>query len=191
LPVEAKDADELGAAFWETHAARLHGFALLLTIGDRARAAAATVAAMNAGAGRAAKLRHPERAAGWLRQEVITELRRSWPSPRLTPAERREALRPMRVSEPLVAALESMTVERRAALVAGVIEGLDLPDVATILDTDLVRAGRAVEAARREYLASAARVAAPAQGASPGRLAQHINEVTTRTIGSVPAENSA
>lgn len=190
LPVEAKDDNELHRAFWDTHAARLHGFALLLTTGDQARAASVAIAAMEAGAGRAAELRHPERAAGWLRHEVITELRRTWPTPRLTANERHEALRGIRVAEPVISALEGMTVERRAALVAGVIEGLDLADVATTLDTDLARASRAVEGARREYLASATR-AGTENDSKPGPLAHRIREVTTRAIGSVPVKEHA
>ncbi len=191
LPVEAKHADELHAAFWDIHAARLHGFALLLTIGDRSRAASATAAAMEAGAGRAAELRHPERAAGWLRHQVITELRRTWPTLRLTPTERREALRRMRVAETVISSLEGMTVEQRAALVAGVIEGLDVADVATTLDTDVGSASRAVEGARRAYLASAARGAARTAEATPGPLARHIREITARAVGPVSAEKRA
>jgi hypothetical protein len=170
------------------HASRLHGFALLLTIGDEARAAGAAAAAMRAGAKRAEELRHPERAAGWLRHQVINELRRTWPAVVVTPIEWHAALRRMRASDVLISALEGMTVERRAALVAGTIEGMDLADVATILDTDLVRAGRAVEGSRREYLETAARMALPAEGAAPGPLAERIREITARTIGRVPAQ---
>jgi DNA-directed RNA polymerase specialized sigma24 family protein len=190
LAVEAKGADDLHEAFWDTHAARLHGFALLLTIGDEPRATSAAVAALQAGAGRADELRHPERAAGWLRHQVITELRRSWPTPRLTAAERRDALRKMRVAETVISSLEAMSVERRAALVAGVIEGLDAADVATALDTDLASASRTVEGARREYLAAATPVAR-ASGPTPGPLAQRIQEMTAHAGGSMPAQEPA
>jgi len=172
------------------HASRLHGFALLVTIGDEARAASAAAAAMKAGAKRAEELRHPERAAGWLRRQVIIELRRSWPTVPVTPAGWHEVLRRMHVTDTLISALESMTVERRAALVAGTIEGLELADVATTLDMDLARAGRAVEGARREYMDVAARSAAPAEVTLPGPLAQRIGDITARAIGPVPVRDA-
>lgn len=188
-PVEAKNADQLRAAFWDTHAARLNGFALLITIGDRQRAASAAATAMAAGAERAAEMRHPERAAGWLRHQVIRELRRTRLSRNLTPKERHAALRTLGATRPVISSLEGLTVERRAALVAGTLEGLGLPDVATILDTDLIRASRAVEGARREYLAAAARATAPAQAPTSGPLAQRIGTIAARALGSVPVED--
>jgi hypothetical protein len=187
-PVEARDADQLRAAFWDTHAARLHGFALLITIGDRQRAASAAATAMAAGAERAAELRHPERAAGWLRHQVIRELRRTRRTPNLAAKERHAALRGLGATKAVISSLEGLTVERRAALVAGTLEGLGLPDVATILDTDLIRASRAVEGARREYLAAAAREATPAKSAGPGPLAQRIGMISARALGSAPVE---
>ena len=84
LPVEAEDAEQLQAASWDAHAARLHGFALLLTVGDEPRAAAAAIAALEAGAERA-ESPDPDQAAAWLRREVIGELRRTWPTPYLPP----------------------------------------------------------------------------------------------------------
>lgn len=187
-PVEARNADQLRAAFWDTHAARLHGFALLITIGDRRRAASATATAMAAGAERAAELRHPERAAGWLRQRVIRELRRTRRTPGLTAKERHVALRQLGATKPVITLLEGLTVERRAALVAGSLEGLGLPDVATTLETDLIRASRAVEGARREYLAAAGRSTAPPRPDPSGPLAQRIGQIATEALGSAPVK---
>jgi hypothetical protein len=186
LPVEARDPDQLRAAFWDAHAARLHGFALLITVGDRQRAASAAATAMAAGAERAAELRHPERAAGWLRHRVIRELRRTRPTRNLTQKERHSALRPLGVTKGVVSLLHGLTVERRAALVAGTLEGLGLPDVATTLDTDLIRASRAVEGARRDYLAAAARAATVATAEGPGSLARRVDSISHRALGSVP-----
>ena len=188
-PVEATNADQLRAAFWDTHAARLHGFALLITVGDRQRAASAAATAMAAGAERAAELRHPERAAGWLRHQVIRELRRTRLSLNLSAKERHAALLALGVTKPVISSLEGLTVERRAALVAGTLEGLGLPDLATTLDTDLIRASRAVEAARREYLAIAAGAAiAPAKTAPSGPLAERIRDIAARALGAPTVE---
>ena len=191
LPVEAaKDADERHAALWDTHAARLHGFALLLTVGDEPRATAAAVAALEAGE-HAAEMPLREGAAGWLRREVISELRRTWPTPNLLPAERRGALRRMGVTEPLMSSIESISADGRAALVAGAIEGLGMPDVAITLDTDLAGARRAVEEARREYLAAAAQTAAPEPAPTPGPLAQRIGEMTAPAVEPLPVKEPA
>src|ERR687895_367576 len=57
------------AAFRELHGRRLHGFALLLTLGDRERAASLASDALAAGQLRVDELRHPERAAAWLRRQ--------------------------------------------------------------------------------------------------------------------------
>ena len=150
LPVEAEDAEELQAASLDAHAARLHGFALLLTVGDGPRAAAAAIAALEDGE-RAAEMQHPAQAAAWLRRQVIVELRRTWPTPYLPPEQRRAALGRMGVVEPLISSLEGMSAEQRAALVAGTIEGMAMADVATVLDTDLGGAYVAVEGARLDY----------------------------------------
>jgi DNA-directed RNA polymerase specialized sigma24 family protein len=190
LPVEAADADELQGAFTDAHAARLHGFALLLTVGDGPRAAAAAIAALEEAGERAVDMQHPEQAAAWLRRQVISELRRTWPTPHLPPEERRAALGRMGVAEPLISSLEDMSVERRAALVAGTIEGLAMADVAIALDTDLGGAYVAVEGARRDYLTAAARVAVPGPTATPGALAQRIGEIRARTVEQVPAKES-
>ena len=189
LPVEAEDAEELQAASLDAHAARLHGFALLLTVGDGPRAAAAAIAALEDGE-RAAEMQHPAQAAAWLRRQVIVELRRTWPTPYLPPEQRRAALGRMGVVEPLISSLEGMSAEQRAALVAGTIEGMAMADVATVLDTDLGGAYVAVEGARLDYMKAAARAAAPGPGATPGPLAQRIGEVRARSVDKVPVKES-
>jgi DNA-directed RNA polymerase specialized sigma24 family protein len=190
LPVEAEDAEQLQATSLDAYAARLHGFALLLTVGDEPRAAAAAIAALEAGE-RAAELQHPEQAAAWLRRQVIAELRRTWPTPSLPPEERRAALGRMAVGEPLISALESMSAEHRAALVAGTIEGLGMADVATTLDTDLAGAYVAVEGARLDYMTAAERMAAPGPAATPGPLAKRISEIRARAVDKVEVKESA
>ena len=185
VPNDLKEADLLRAAFRDLHAARLNGFALLVTLGDRARAAQAAAKAVTSGAQRAAELRHPERAAAWLRRSVMKELRRTRASRRLTPTERHAALFELGAAEPAIAAMEDLTQERRAALVAGIIERFALTDIATILDTDLVGAQRALLGARREYQAAAAHWMRelPNAAVPGGALAGLVDQVAARAVG--------
>ena len=185
VPNDLREADLLQAAFRDLHAARLHGFALLVTLGDRARAAQAAANTVAAGAQRAAELRHPERAAAWLRRELLKELRRTPASRQLAPAERHAALRDVGAAEPAIAALEVLKSERRAALVAGVIERFALTDVATILDSDLVGAQRALQGAHRDYLTAAARWGheLPNPAVAGGALAERVDQVAARAVG--------
>lgn len=185
VPTDMREADMLRAAFRDLHTARLHGFALLVTLGDRARAAQATSTAVAAGARRAVELRHPERAAAWLRRRALKELRRTRPSHHLNAAERQAALAEIGAAEPAIAALEELTLERRTALVAGLVERFTLPDVATILDTDLVGAQRALKGARREYLTAAGHWMRelPSAAVPGGALADRVDEVATRAVG--------
>jgi DNA-directed RNA polymerase specialized sigma24 family protein len=191
LPVAAHKADELQAAVSDAHAARLHGFALLLTVGDEPRAAAAAIAALEAGREGIPEMQDPQRAAAWLRREVIGELRRTWPTPHLPPQERRAALGRMGVVEPLISALEGMSAERRAALVAGTIEQMGMADVATMLDTDTGGAYRAVEGARLDYITTAARTAGSSPPAAPGPLARRIGEIRAGAVDKLPVKESA
>jgi hypothetical protein len=182
---QLREADLLRAAFSDLHAARLHGFALLVTVGDRARAAQAAATAVAAGADRAAELRHPERAAAWLRRRAMKELRRARPSRHLSQAERRAALVEIGAAEPAIAALEEITLERRGALVAGLVERFALTDIATILDTDLLGAQRALLGARRDYLSAAAHWMRemPSAPVPAGWLADRVDQVAARAVG--------
>jgi hypothetical protein len=185
VATELSESELLRAAFRDLHAARLNGFAVLVTVGDTARAAQAASTALAAGARRAAELRHPERAAAWLRRQVLKELRRTRASRHLVAAERRAALVAIGAAEPAVAALEELTLERRAALVASVVERFALADVATILDSDLVGAGRTVDGARREYLDAAAHWMRelPNPAVPGGALAERIDQAAARAVG--------
>ena len=185
MPIDLNEANTLRAAFRDLHAARLHGFALLVTVGDRTRAAQAASTAVAAGAQRAVELRHPERAAAWLRRRVLKDLRRISASRNLTPTERHLALVEIGAAPPAIAALEDMTLERRSALVAGVVERFSVADVASILDTDLAGAQRALDGARREYLAHAAFLMRELPNATVqgGALADRIDRVAARAVG--------
>lgn len=185
VPNDVREVDLLRAAFRDLHAARLHGFALLVTLGDRTRAAQAASTAVAAGAQRAVELRHPERAAAWLRRRALMELRRTRASRHLTPGERHTALVDIGASEPAIAALEELTLERRSALVAGIVERFALTDVATILGTDLLGAQRALQGAQREYVAVARHWMRelPNAAVPGGALADRVDQVAARTVG--------
>ena len=181
---ELSEADLLRAAFRDLHAARLHGFALLVAVGDRARAAQAAATAAAAGADRAAELRHPERAAAWLRRRVMKELRRSRPSRHLSRAERRTALVEIgAASRPSPRSRRSRSTA--GALVAGLVERFALTDIATILDTDLLGAQRALQGARRDYLSAAAHWMRelPSAAVPAGWLADRVDQVAARAVG--------
>jgi DNA-directed RNA polymerase specialized sigma24 family protein len=184
-PSDLREADLLRAAFRDLHGARLHGFALLLTVGDRSRAAEAAATVLAAGTARAAELRHPERAAAWLRARLLRTFRRAGDSGRHTRAERRAALLELGVPEPMMAALEGLTVDHRAALVAASIERLALTDVATVLGRDAVATRRILQVARRRYLAATTLWSGdlPAAALPGGEIAARIEQAAARAIG--------
>lgn len=177
----------LQAAFRDLHGARLHGFALLVALGDRPAAANAAAEALAEGAQRLAELRHPERAAAWLRARATRALARSGRRPVDVQADRRRTLAALGVTEAAFEGLAALTVRERAAFVADTVEHLDPIDVETIIGAGAGTAHRVVERARRSYLATAARGLAteesrlPADGAMPGLLATRIDAVASRT----------
>jgi hypothetical protein len=59
------------AAFRDLHGSRLYGFALIVAMGERQWAAQAATQALAEGELRLPELRHPERAAAWLRRRVV------------------------------------------------------------------------------------------------------------------------
>ena len=150
------------AAFRDLHGARLHGFALLVTLGDRARAARLAGEAIAAGTARTSELRHPERAAAWLRRRVT----------------RNEELG----ADPAVfAGLSALSTRERAALVADSIERLDRGDVATIVGVDGVRLDRLIRRARQRYAAIVA-AALDDEAAVSGRTAVRIRAIAARAL---------
>jgi DNA-directed RNA polymerase specialized sigma24 family protein len=146
-----------------------------------------------AGAARAGELRHPERAAAWLRSRVVDALRRA-PEGRIhTPAERRAVLLGLGTPEASVAALEGLSLEDRAALVAGSVERFTLTDVAVILGRDPSTARRILHAARRRYLAEADHWMAdlPAAATPGGEIAERVERVAAGAMGRQASEPPA
>jgi len=157
-------------AFVELHGERLHGFALLVTLGDRTLAGTLTAEALANGAERIEQLRHPERAATWLRAKLTRAARQpAWGHQRPGQPERRNALRKLGVDPATYDALASLDVRSRAVL-AATVEGFAPADVHEVAGSDA-----RVRRARRDYLtaylaASRTRNTQPARGALTARV---------------------
>jgi hypothetical protein len=175
---DTQPADEwVRAAFHELHGRSLHGFALLLTLGDLGRAAHLAGSALAAGMTRVDELRHPERAAAWLRARVVTAAARRGANAEPSPV----VLRGLGANAAVSAGLAALDVPERAALIAALIEHLDQRDVAVIVRRDGARLRHLLVDARRRYLA--AYLAVAEHGASGGPLADRLHEIGRRTIG--------
>ncbi|HEX6129348.1 MAG TPA: hypothetical protein VF071_10035 [Candidatus Limnocylindria bacterium] len=176
----------LQAAFRDLHGARLHGFALLVSLGDRHAAAAASSEALSGAGRRLSELRHPERAAAWLRARVARSLSRRG-HPAEPEHERRETLRGLGVTDAAFAGLATLSPRERAVFVAAAIERLEPIDVEEVAGRDPAGASRLLNRARRRYLGGAlaaldsdlAREAA--WPAPPGLLAARVEKVASRT----------
>lgn len=170
------------AAFRDLHGARLHGFALLLTLGDRARAARLTAKALAAGAARADELRHPERAAAWLRRHVTRAAEHARGARRQRPTpENRLALEELGADVAVFGGLSGLTTRDRAALVADSVERLDRGDVATVVGVNGARLDRLIHAVRARYAAAVAR-ALDDERATSGPTAARIRAVAARAL---------
>ena len=152
----------LCAAFQQLHAPLLFRFALLLTLGDWKTAERATTNALAEGAARVDELRHPERAAAWLRRHIV----RFAPCPRTASADGRDILAALAIPEPTVAALSRLGRLERAALLASEVEGFDSRDVETIVDCRGTRFERLLTRATRRYAAAEGTAPVPRHGAN-------------------------
>lgn len=191
---QATDADPqtapelLREAFRDLHGSRLHGFALLVGLGDERRAERAAGEALASGEARANSLRHPERAAAWIRAKVVPKMRRSHRPDRMDAAARRGALRELGVDEPAFDGLAALDFDALVAFVASSIERFAPLDIETILGAGPAATHRAIERARRRYLAV---VAGRPEGDGPqpgagadleGELAHRIRKVAERAL---------
>lgn len=167
-------------AFRELHGRRLHGFALLLTLGDRSLAARLTAVVLGHGMDRANDLRHPERAAAWLRAQLLDGMPRRYRRP--SPAEERAALEPLGVDRVVAHGLSAIGPRERAALIATDVERLDQRDVGTIVGRHGARLERLLARARRRYLTTGASVPAPFARDAHGAIVRRIRAVAARTM---------
>ena len=163
------------SAFRELHGRRLHGFALLLTLGDRAVAARLASDALAAGIASIDELRHPERAAAWLRRHVVDRARVG----RNERADPRVLLE-LGADGPMVEALAALDRLERAALVASAVERLDRRDVVTIVGRDGSALDRLLRRARGRFI----RVHASTATGEPaeGPIAAHVHALARRAL---------
>ena len=180
----AADADLLRAAFRDVHGVRLHGFALIVLLGDRTTAARLASETIAAAAADAPRLRHPERAAAVLRAGLLRRARRAR-APGTLGESQRATLAHLGVDGPAAVALARLRPEERAALVASQVERFGDDDLATILRTTAGRARRAAMAARRRFIERF-----PAGGESldelRGPIAERVRGVSARAMGAPP-----
>ena len=162
-------------AFRELHGRRLHGFALLLTAGDRRAAAWLASEALAAGTARLEELRHPERAAAWLRHRVVDRARVGRNEPTRAPA-----LEELGADRWVVAAITALDRLERAALIASVVERLDRRDVATIVGRGGDGLDRLVRRSRERYM----RVhrATATDGGEAGPIVGRVREIARRAM---------
>ncbi len=167
---------EVRAAFHDLHGARLHAFALLLTLGDRSMAATLASEALAAGVQRIDELRHPERAAAWLRRRIVEGARSRRPHDRST-AEAAVAV--LGADAAMLQALARLGRSERAALIASAIERLDRRDVGLIVGRSGAALDRLIRRARDRY---AAAFPAPERAAPGGPIVSHIHEVARQAL---------
>jgi DNA-directed RNA polymerase specialized sigma24 family protein len=166
-------------AFRELHGPRLHGFALLLTLGDRRRAALLAGEAIAQAGPHLSELRHPERAAAWLRAHIVRAAGSDHRD--LTTADRLAALADLGVTPSALAGLSGLGRIERGGLIATSIERLDARDVATVVGRDGDRLDALLRRARQRYLRGA--TAAPDQlEGPPGPIGRRIAASAARTM---------
>ena len=166
-----EDVEAMRAAFATLHGARLHGFAVLLLLGDAGRARELATSSLAAGMANVLALRHPERAAAWLRADLLRRARAHRPARSRTD---RSGLERMAVSGSVADALAALDLTQRAALIAADIERLDIRDVDMVVGRSAAAGARLLADARRRY---AAAFKAPAGARGP--LAQRIAAIAT------------
>lgn len=172
-PIEdgSLDSDPVHDAFIQLHGRSLHGFALLLCLGDEPAATALSGTSLAAGIEQLPRLRHPERAAAWLRARVVHDAPRSpRPGPRGL-----AALRAMGVDDCVARGLGALSKHERAALVASAIERLDPRDVAVVAGREGRRLDALLRSARRRYLRTTMR--AEYVPVPDGAIAAQVHEI--------------
>lgn len=175
----AAAAPQMRAAFRELHGSRLHAFALLLTLGDRPRSATVASEAIAAGCERLSELRHPERAAAWLRARV-TRMAGS-DDRRLSADDRLAALSDLHVGPAALAGMAGLGRLERAGLIATAIERLDRRDVSVVVGRDGEALDRLLQRARRRYLAGATATPQPLD-VPAGPIGRRIAASAARTL---------
>jgi hypothetical protein len=186
-PARLRATDEQGilrAAFRDAHGARLNGFARLVTLGDVAMAGSLAADALDEGARLADELRHPERAAAWLRGRVLRKAPRgSWRRGGPSQDERRATLAALGVDDESYDVIQRFSAAQRAALVAGVVEGLSPLDLELVLGTGAASARRRLTDTRRLFLERRANASELSAMPEPGSLGHRIRTIADSALG--------
>lgn len=148
--LRAAEIDAMRSSFAMLHGQRLHGFALLLVLGDEVQARELATTSIAAGMAEVLALRHPERAAAWLRADVLRRARRR----RSAGSRDGGALRRLNANGAAVDALAALDLVPRAAVIAADVERLDPRDVNTIVGRSPSSGARLLADARRRYVAA-------------------------------------
>jgi hypothetical protein len=172
----------LADAFRALHGPRLHGFAMLVTLGDDGAAERAAGRALAAGAAEAAALRHPERAAAWLRARTLRDLKHWAPGASTPPATLPGALAGLGVDDGVYQGLAALSVGARAALVASAVERFAPIDIEIILGASPAATRRAVAEARDRYLRVAVNESSGRPAAPDGELTRRVQAVAARAM---------
>jgi DNA-directed RNA polymerase specialized sigma24 family protein len=151
--VAARDADlgAMRAAFRELHGRRLAGFATMLLLGNGQRAAGLAAASLARGSERVTELRHPERAAAWLRADLLRHVGRV---PQALPPALDPVLAALGATPAIMQALATLDLRQRAVIIAMDIEHLDLRDVERIVGRRPAATARLLAQARARFAAS-------------------------------------
>ena len=187
-PAPAQVADsKLADAFRELHGRRLHGFALLVSLGETGLSERVASEALEAGAAQASALRHPERAAAWLRARALRGLHQGvgrGAAPEL--ADRKQAVAALGVDDAMYDGLAVLGLESRAALVASAIERFEPIDTETILGASPPATRKVIGTARDRYLQAVHGKshgwAGVSQPLPDGAIATRVQEVTERAM---------
>jgi len=151
-----------------------------MTLGDQTLAARLAADALAEACGRVGELRHPERAAGWLRSRVLRGIGRRRRAPELWSRDRIASLVPLGVDDAMLAGLTTLERRERAALIAATIERLDRRDVAVIVGRDGRRLDNLLARARASYLDTYSRATVGRQPVA-GLYARRIRAVAAQT----------
>ncbi len=179
---DARSADAMRGAFRELHGSRLHGFALLLTLGRHDLAARLAAEALEEAMRRIAELRHPVRGAAWLRAHVVRGSRALDRAGGVPASEVRKALAPLGMDPAVLAGLSRVERVGRAALIAGLVERFDRGDVATIVGRNGPRLDRLLRQARSAYAAGHAAAADDHEVPLRGPMVDRILDTTERAM---------
>lgn len=180
--LDARSADAMRDAFRELHGPRLHGFALLLTLGNHVLAARLAAEALAEGVGRVRELRHPVRGGAWLRAHVVRGSRVLDRARDVRTSQAEMALAPMGVDPAVLAGLSRVDRLGRAALIAGLVERFDRGDVATIVGRDGRQLDRLFRRARQAYATGHAASMPDHDVPMRGPMVDRILDVTQRAL---------